>query len=144
MERARARAAPRYSASVAALRRTMQQQLATGNALVVLAQIAEKAIIAGNAPELDTLTPRQKALLDRQIALESARQQITLELSHALGMDRAATLSMLLPALPRVEASALQSLRREIVETERKMDALNRRNALLLEHALEYVKFSME
>src|SRR5690242_18647118 len=94
MERARTAALARSNASIAALRRTMQQQLATGSALMVLAQIAEKAIIAGNALELETLTPRQKGLLDRQIALESARQQITLELSNALGMDRAATLSM--------------------------------------------------
>lgn len=135
---------PRPNSNAAALRRIMQQQLATGKTLITLAEASEQALIEGNTAKLEALAPQQRGLLDTQITQEMVRQQVTRDLSQMLGVERAPTLSALLPALPRTEAMALDTLRQQILETERRMDILNQRNGILLENALGYVKFSLE
>lgn len=134
----------RQIASAAALRRTMLQQLTTGRALVALAEMTERALIAGDPARLETITPQQRALLEQQAAHEAARQQATAELSARCGMTGAPTLTGLLPALSPVDAQALAGLRARILETSRRADSLNRSNARLLENALEFVKFNLQ
>jgi hypothetical protein len=135
---------PRPNASGTALRRIMQHQLSTGKILVALAEAAQQAIIDGDIVRLEELAPRQRGLLDQQIAQERARKQVTTELSHLLGQDCVPTLSSLLPAFPPAEAKALDMLRGQIVETEQQMQTLNRSCAILLDNALDCVKFGLE
>jgi flagellar biosynthesis/type III secretory pathway chaperone len=133
----------RNTASPAALRRLMQQQLMTGKSLIALAQHAERAIIAGDIKKLQDLEPQQRMLLDQQIRQESARQKMTSEIAAQLKIDRMPTLLELLPRIPREDAVALASLRSEILKTQRRMDRINRSNAMLLENAMEFVRFSL-
>jgi hypothetical protein len=135
---------PRPNASAAALRRIMHQQLTVGKTLVVFAQAAQQAIIDCDVVKLEALAPQQRGLLDQQSAQETARQQITCELSRLLGQDCVPTLSSLLPAFPPAEAKALELLRGQILETERRMQVLNRSSAILLDNALGCVKFGLE
>jgi len=121
----------------------MQQQLTTGKSLIVLAQLAERAIIAGDTAKLEALEPQQRMLLEQQIQQETARQKLTAEIAALLKIDRAPTLTELLPRLPRSEAEPLALLRTDILKTQRRMEKLNRSNALLLENALEFVRFSL-
>ena len=49
------------TASASALRRLMQQQLTTGKSLLALAQLTERAIIAGDTRKLEALEPESRA-----------------------------------------------------------------------------------
>jgi flagellar biosynthesis/type III secretory pathway chaperone len=134
---------PRPNVSLVALRRVLQEQLVTGRALVALAEASEQALIEGDALKLEGLASQQRTLLASQMEQETARQQVTRELSSALGQVRVTTMSALLPALPAVDAAPLELLRRRILDTERRMELVNQRNARLLENQLDFVKFSL-
>ena len=62
---------------------------------------------------------------------------MTVEIATQLKIDRVPTLLELLPRIPRADAVALASLRTEILKTQRRMDKINRSNAVLLENAME-------
>ena len=131
-------------AFAAALRRIMQQQLTTGRSLLALAEVSEQAIIEGDTRKLEELAPQQRTLMEQQLAQESTRLQTTAELSARLGLERAPTLSMLLPELAPSDAIALATLRTQILATQRRMESQNHCNAQLLENALGFVKFNLE
>ena len=131
-------------AFAAALRRIMQQQLTTGRSLLALAEVSEQAIVEGDIRKLETLAPQQRTLIEQQIAQENARQQATTELSARLGLDKAPTLTTLLPELTPADAIALAALRTQILATQRRMESQNQCNAQLLENALGFVKFNLE
>jgi flagellar biosynthesis/type III secretory pathway chaperone len=135
---------PRPNFNTAALRRILQQQLGVGKELLALAGTMEQALIAGDVAALEALQPKQRKLLEEQTAQETARQQVTLGVSYALGMDRVPTLAAILSALPPAEAMALETLRRRILETEQEMEIVNTRNGRLLENALDFTKFSLD
>jgi flagellar biosynthesis/type III secretory pathway chaperone len=121
----------------------MQQQLTTGKSLLALAQVAERAIIAGDTQKLEEIEPSQRILLEQQAEQETARQKVTADIAAALKIDRAPTLSTLLPNLAPSDAEPLAKLRSEILQTQRRMDKINRSNAVLIENALEYIRFSL-
>ena len=134
----------RPTAFASTLKRIMQQQLATGRALLALAEDSERAIIAGDTRTLDSIVPQQRTLLEQQSQHENLRLQATAELTARLGMDQEPTLSSLLPLVSPSDAVALAILRTQIMAIHRRMESQNKCNAQLLDNALGFVKFNLE
>jgi hypothetical protein len=135
---------PATKPGATALRRILQQELLTGRALVALARATESAIIAGDTARLDELAPQQRALLEKQAGLEVERRKAAADMAQKLRLNHVPPLSALLPALAPEDARPLAVLRRQMLETERAMDALNKSNSILLENAIGFVKFNLD
>ncbi len=133
----------RPTPGAAALRRAMHLQLMTGRALLVLAELSERATIAGDTRALESLEPKQRGLLEQSSAHEFARRMAAAELAVALGLDGAATLKTLLGALLPGEAAQLIALRSQILDVNRRLERINASNARLLRNALGYVQFNL-
>jgi flagellar biosynthesis/type III secretory pathway chaperone len=134
----------RPATNPATLRRILQEELQLGNRMVTLAEAETEAIIANDIVRLNALEAELHRCVKQQSAQEKARIAVTRELAGMLGLERVPTLLDLLPLLPPREQEALQRLRAQLLETQETLQNLNQRNRVLLDHALEFVRFSLE
>jgi flagellar biosynthesis/type III secretory pathway chaperone len=135
---------PRPRTNPAALRRILQQELAVGKRLADLAEEESDAIIHQNLVRMLALQEEQKECLQQQELLEVARLNATRDLAWGLGMDRVQTLAELLPGLPARDQDALQRLRTQLLETAGRLKMIDRRNRVLLEEAMHFIRFSLD
>lgn len=134
----------KQATSPATLRRILQEELQLGSRMVALAEAEMEAIIAHDIPRLNALEAEQQKCIKLQTVQEKARIAVTRELAGMLGLERFPTLSELLPLLPPREQEALQRLRTQLLETQETLQNLNQQNRVLLDHALDFVRFSLE
>lgn len=99
----------------------------------------EAALLAADAHAVLDLTERQATVTAELRAIERRRQAVVAGLAGALALPHGPlTLSALLAQIPRAPVE-LSRLRRELGDTIRRLVALVRRNAFLLERSIGYV-----
>lgn len=135
---------PKPNTTPAALRRLLQEEYQIARRMVELAEQESEAIVANDIVTLNSLERELKLCMDQQAALDQARSVVTRTLAWAAGMDQQPTLLALVPHLPKSEQGALLKLRQQFLETQKHLEMLNARNRLLLENAMEYVRFSLD
>ena len=134
----------RLDSSASLLRRNLQDQLAAGKRLLALTMQEMEAIMQADVAGLARVQHSQQQCIERQTELENSRRAIMSELVAHIGGDTEATLSGILPLLPARDREALARTKDEILLVSARLTALNQTNGLLLEKALEYVKFSLD
>lgn len=135
---------PRINTNPMTLRRILQQELLLGKQLVTLAEEETDVIVRDDPPRLQELQLEQQKLFHNQIMLEATRVSATRDLAWKYGLDTLPTLSVLLGAMPEREREPFVRLRKELLDVQDRLDRIYKRNRLLLENALEYVRFSLE
>lgn len=134
---------PAHTTHVHNLLRVLQQELLLGQHLMAISESETEAIIANDITRLSVLELDLRRHLEEQERLELARTGILRDLAFALRLEGLPTLTGLLTHLPPRERMLLSQLRVQILETQNELDKLTTRNKMLLENALEYVRFSL-
>ncbi len=135
---------PRPTTTPTTLRRILQEELQVGKRMIALVEAESAAIVHHNIAQLNALEGELHRCMEQQTALEESRRVVTRELAWSYGEERMLTLAELLPLLPPREQEALKRLRDQLLETEEILQNLNRRNRTLLDHAMEFVRFSLD
>jgi len=93
---------------------------------------------------LEETTIREQKIVKELEKLNSAREQIVVQIARKLGKKPAeVTASCLAEILPEDKAKKLLSVRDSLRETIEKLKARNDTNQKLLENAIEYINFSL-
>ncbi|MCS6777562.1 MAG: flagellar protein FlgN [Chloroherpetonaceae bacterium] len=122
----------------------LQKELLVCRRLVELAEAESEAIIASDIARLSNLEIELRRRLEEQEQLESARIVAVRDIAFALRCNGLPTLAQLLPLLPEREQQVLAQLRVQILEAQAQLEVVTERNRMLLENALEYVRFSLD
>lgn len=134
---------PGHSTHIINLLRILQQELLVGQRLVELSEAESEAIITNDIPRLSMLELELRRRMEEQEALEASRIVTLRDLAFALKLEGIPTLTALLAHLPTRERTLLGQLRLQLLETQVYLDKLTTRNRMLLENAMEYVRFSL-
>ncbi len=135
---------PKTVPNTSTLRRILQQQLAIGKRLETLAVETAEAIVLNDVTRLSAIGAEQRQCVSQQATLEESRMAAARELAWAMGCERVPTLSELLPLLPTREQEPLNRLRLQILETATRLNAQNERNRVLLDNAIDIVRFTLD
>lgn len=126
------------------LRRLLQQELALGKCLLALMDAETEAIVASDITRLNQINAEQQTCLEQQRVLDKAREAAARDLAWGLGFERVPPFVELLTRLPENDQRALGDLRLQLLAIQGQLETGNVRNRLLLDRALDFVRFSLE
>jgi hypothetical protein len=135
---------PRPNTNATALKRVLQEELLLARRLLEIAEQQTAALVANDVPTLSRLQIEQQRCVNQQNILTTERNAAVRDLAWGLGMDRVPTLRNLMPGLPAYEQGKLEQLRTQLLAIHGDIKRVHARNRVLLESALNYVRFSLE
>lgn len=125
---------------------TLSQEKDVYLALLPIAEEKTKAIVANDLEELQKVTDREKEMVDRVNALERKRSEVINNMGIVLGRKpQELTLTELICVAekqPRDKA-VLTELKDALGTAVRKLEDINERNKVLIQHSLEMIEFNM-
>lgn len=144
-----AEATKNISIEVRKLIRVLQQECDTGGKLISEGKLLTDALIKLNHREVDEIQTRMQILHQRQEILDVERYQIAKNVAILSGImaEKDAIippLSRLLNRLSSSEARRLSVIRDNIIKTNIELKTVNERNRVLLQNAVEYVRYTMQ
>ncbi len=115
------------------------------NGLLLLCEKEKESLVAEDVRSLNQENREQEELVSKLKDAELARVKTTREIGRALGLgEEGITLSELLPHLKEPYASRLRQMGNKLNQGLRKLQAVNRTNALLLANSLRLIQKKVE
>lgn len=125
---------------------TLSQEKDVYLTLLPIAEEKTKAIVANDLEELQKVTDREKEMVDRVNALERKRSEVINNMGIVLGRKpQELTLTELICVAekqPR-DKKVLTELKDALGTAVRKLEDINERNKMLIQHSLEMIEFNM-
>jgi flagellar biosynthesis/type III secretory pathway chaperone len=115
--------------------------------LTAIAKEKTPVIIEGNINQLQQITEKEQPIVEKLRKMEKRRMQIMEDAAEVLGQEKD---KLKLADLVRLftsqqdEQKKLAAVYDELMRTLKDMDAVNKRNQMLLEQALEMVEFDIQ
>jgi len=139
---------PRWRGAARALIRALQQELALGKRLAALSNAQTEALVSNDVARVSALEAEGRVLVEQQTTLGQQRVEAARALASAVQLDAppdkpVPSLAQIVLRLPLPEARQLIALRGEILRVEQEIQAVNARNRVLLQNALEFVEVSL-
>ena len=125
---------------------TLSQEKDLYLALLPIAEEKTKAIVANDLEELQRITSKEQAAVDRVNALERKRSEVIENMGIVLGRKpQELTLTELIRVAEKQpkEKAALTELKDALGKAVRKLADLNERNRVLIQHSLDMIQFNM-
>ncbi len=125
---------------------TLSQEKDLYLALLPIAEEKTKAIVANDLEELQRITGKEQAAVDRVNALERKRGEVIENMGIVLGRKpQELTLTELIRVAEKQpkEKAALTELKDALGKAVRKLADLNERNRVLIQHSLDMIQFNM-
>ncbi len=125
---------------------TLSQEKDLYLALLPIAEEKTKAIVANDLEELQRITSKEQAAVDRVNALERKRGEVIENMGIVLGRKpQELTLTELIRVAEKQpkEKAALTELKDALGKAVRKLADLNERNRVLIQHSLDMIQFNM-
>ena len=125
---------------------TLSQEKDIYLALLPIAEEKTKAIVANDLEELQRITSKEQAAVDRVNALERKRGEVIENMGIVLGRKpQELTLTELIRVAEKQpkEKAALTELKDALGKAVRKLADLNERNRVLIQHSLDMIQFNM-
>ena len=125
---------------------TLSQEKELYLALLPIAEEKTKAIVANDLEELQRITSKEQAAVDRVNALERKRGEVIENMGIVLGRKpQELTLTELIRVAEKQpkEKAALTELKDALGKAVRKLADLNERNRVLIQHSLDMIQFNM-
>ena len=125
---------------------TLSQEKDLYVALLPIAEEKTKAIIANDLERLQEITDREQEAVGRVNALERKRNEVINNMGIVLGrkpQELTLTELILVTEKQPKDRAALSELKEKLGDAVKKLEELNERNRVLIQHSLEMIEFNM-
>lgn len=125
---------------------TLSQEKDLYVALLPIAEEKTKAIVANDLERLQEITDREQEAVGRVNALERKRNEVINNMGIVLGRKpQELTLTELIRVTEKQpkDRAALSELKEKLGDAVKKLEELNERNRVLIQHSLEMIEFNM-
>lgn len=125
---------------------TLSQETDFYNTLLPIAEEKTKAIVANDLERLQEITEREQEAVGRVNALERKRTEVINNMGIVLGRKpQELTLTELIRVTEKQpkDRAALSELKEKLGDAVKKLEELNERNRVLIQHSLEMIEFNM-
>lgn len=125
---------------------TLDEEEKVYRALIPIEEEKTRAVIANDLESLQSITDRERELVDRSSALEGKREQVALDIATVLGRNpQTITISEIVDVLKNQpkDQKKLQDIHDRLRRTVMRLQEINNQNRDLIENSMEMIEYNM-